>query len=173
MPAHKPIRRGQLISPFGIGAMVDFPKDESLMPAGLDAWPHAKDECPKESGWLLVEERLQARLGVTHFRLPPDHRDPDRGSRFTNLNVPFIRFPRWHYCPFCGGMELLPLFEATRVHCQEDSMASRAATQKKDVLILYLYGLLPSVKGGIYRISRLWNGSIATSHGIIQITSCV
>lgn len=117
MPAHKPIRRGQLISPFGIGAMVDFPKDESLMPAGLDAWQHAKDECPKESGWLLVEERLQARLGVSHFRLPPDHREPDRGSRFTNLNVPFIRFPRWHYCPFCGGMELLSLFEATRVHC--------------------------------------------------------
>ena len=62
MPAFKPVRRSQLISPFGIGAMVDFPKDESLMPAGLDAWPRAKEECPPESGWLIREERLEARL---------------------------------------------------------------------------------------------------------------
>ena len=63
MPPKKPIRRGQLISPFGIGSMVDFPGDESLMPAGLDVWPYAKEECPPESGWLIREERLEARLG--------------------------------------------------------------------------------------------------------------
>ena len=50
MPAQKPIRRSQLISPFGIGAMVDFPRDESLMPAGLDAWPCAK----QGYSWNLV-----------------------------------------------------------------------------------------------------------------------
>ena len=38
MPADRPIRRGQLISPFGVGAMVSFPRDEALMTAGLDAW---------------------------------------------------------------------------------------------------------------------------------------
>lgn len=117
MPAHKPIRRGQLISPFGVGAMVDFPRDESLMPAGLDAWPHGKEECPTESGWLVREERLEARLGVSHFRLPPDHRDPDVGTRFANQDVPFVRFPRWHYCHHCGGMELLSSFSATRDRC--------------------------------------------------------
>ena len=34
MPNLRPVRRGQLISPFGIGAMVDFRNDESLMPDG-------------------------------------------------------------------------------------------------------------------------------------------
>lgn len=118
MPAHKPIRRGQLISPFGIGAMVDFPRDESLMPAGLDAWPAGKQECPPESGWLIREERLEARLGVSHFRLPPDHREPDAGAQFANQDVPFVRFPRWHYCHHCGGMEQLSIFSATRDRCR-------------------------------------------------------
>src|ERR1017187_5143933 len=66
MPAQKPIRRAQLITPFGVGAMVDFPRDESLMVAGLDAWPFAKESCPPD--WLVLEERLQARLGVQAFR---------------------------------------------------------------------------------------------------------
>jgi Domain of unknown function (DUF1998) len=108
MPAQKPIRRSQLISPFGVGAMVDFPKDESVMVAGLDVWPFAREACPPE--WLVQEERLQARLGVQSFRLPPEHRDPTPGVRFTNLDIPTVRFPRWHYCYRCGGMEQMPLF---------------------------------------------------------------
>ncbi len=108
MPAQKPIRRAQLISPFGVGAMVDFPRDESLMVSGLDAWPFAKEACPTD--WLILEERLQARLGVKSFRLPPDHRDPAPGVRFANLDIPMVRFPRWQYCHRCGGMEYLPLF---------------------------------------------------------------
>ena len=135
MPAHKPIRRSQLISPFGIGAMVDFPKDESLMPAGLDAWPCAKEECPPESGWLIREERLEARLNVSHFRLPPDHREPDGGAPFANQNVPFLRFPHWHYCHHCGGMEQLSAFSSTRERCRgrpyaQQSCANRPPNRK-------------------------------------------
>lgn len=114
MPAKKPIRRAQLITPFGVGSMVDFPKDESLMIAGLDAWPFAKDSCPQD--WLVMEERLQARLGVQAFRLPPDHRDQAPGVKFPNLDIPAVRFPRWHYCHRCGGMEYLPLY-GSRQRC--------------------------------------------------------
>lgn len=122
MPASKPIRRGQLISPFGVGAMVDFPKDESLMPTGIDAWQWAKEACPPDSGWLVREERLEARLSrlgrpITHFRLPPDFREQDMGGKFAGLTVPFIRFPLWHYCHQCGGMELLSGFSSTRQKC--------------------------------------------------------
>lgn len=108
MPASKPIRRAQLITPFGVGAMVDFPRDESLMVAGLDAWPFAKETCPPE--WLVFEERLQERLGVHSFRLPPEHKDPAPGVKNCGLDVPTVRFPRWHYCHRCGGMDYLPLF---------------------------------------------------------------
>src|SRR5882672_5860228 len=130
MSAQKPIRRSQLISPFGIGAMVDFPKDESLMPAGLDAWPCSKQDCPPESGWLIREERLEARLNVSHFRLPPDHREPDGGTQFANQNVPFVRFPGWHYCHHCGGMEQVSAFSSTRERCRGRPYALQSCDSK-------------------------------------------
>lgn len=108
MLAQRPLRRSQIISPFGIGSIVDFPNDESLMTAGMDAWPFAKERCPPE--FLVVEERLQRRLGVAELRLPPDYRDPAPGVARPKLSIPFVRFPRWHYCPLCGSVEKLGLF---------------------------------------------------------------
>ncbi len=104
----KPIRRSQLISPWGVGSMIDFPGDESLMVCGLDAWPFAKEECPID--FKFEEERLQTRLHVNHFRLPPDYRIPAPGVQHPNLKIPFVRFPRWHYCPRCGNMQELTPF---------------------------------------------------------------
>ena len=109
MPAKRPVRRAQLISPFGVGSMVDFPKGVALMTAGLDAWPSA-DQANASPDWLVVEERLQGRLGVTHFRQPPDYRDPGPGVQNAGLSVPFIRFPRYHYCPRCGYMRMLSIY---------------------------------------------------------------
>ena len=132
MPAQKPTRRSQLISPFGVGAMIDFPRDESLMVAGLDAWHCAKQNCPPEL--LVEEERLQARLGVRAFRLPVDHKDPGLGIKNANLDIPCIRFPGWHYCHRCGAMEQLTLFSSARrcpgppypgMNCSQKSERSR------------------------------------------------
>ena len=110
----KPVRRGQLITPFGVGALVDFRGDESLMTAGLDEWPKANEECPGD--WHVTEERLQARLHVTHFRLPPDYREPGRDVQLPNQFIPFVRFPRWHYCPRRGAMEQISLY-GSRMKC--------------------------------------------------------
>ncbi len=116
MPANKPIRRSHLIGYYGIGAMVDFPHDETLMTAGLDAWHLAFEEC--EPNWLVGEERLQHRLHVSHFRLPPEHLDPGPGVKLANINMPSVRFPRWHYCPRCGYMEQRSLFDYTTLRCK-------------------------------------------------------
>ena len=40
----KPMRRSSLISPWGVGAIVPFPNDESLMIAGLDMWQYTSTE---------------------------------------------------------------------------------------------------------------------------------
>src|SRR5207245_1034120 len=94
--------------PWGVGAMVDFPNDESLMTCGLDAWPFADQACPPE--FEVVEERLQRRLGVAQLRLPADYRAPGPGVRMPGQRIPFVRFPRWHYCPRCGNTQQLGLF---------------------------------------------------------------
>lgn len=118
---YKPVRRAQLISPFGVGAMIDFPNDEALMTAGLDAWPYAFESCP--SDWKVKEERLQKRLGVDHFRLPPDYRKDDEDSRYRFQQIPFVRFPSWHYCPVasCGRMVKRNLFGSGTPPCDADA----------------------------------------------------
>jgi hypothetical protein len=109
---NKPVRRSQAISPFGIGAMVDFPGPISLLHAGLDAWPFNSHD-PDQREFVEQETRLAKRLGVEYFVQPPDfrrneYRRTDTVSDSTRLNqnlkLPFLRFPLWHVCPRCGKM---------------------------------------------------------------------
>jgi hypothetical protein len=98
--------------------MIDFPGDDALMTAGLEAWPNSEADCPPE--WKVDEERLSRRLGVDHFRLPPDYRDNDVDPSYVRQHVPFVRFPRWHYCPDrnCGQMQLRSLYGSGSATCR-------------------------------------------------------
>jgi hypothetical protein len=117
MPAKKPIRRSQLISPWGVGQMINFPKDESLMVVGLDMWEEKFRTISELDEFKVTEERLAKRLGVREFRLPPDFRDPGPGVTNPSLKIPFIRFPRWHYCTRCGHMEKVSIYDSQKPTC--------------------------------------------------------
>lgn len=119
-----PIRRSQLITPFGVGAMLVVKGGTSLISCGLDHWYEREsgDASALDEGEFIVEEyRLQRLLDVHHFRLPPDFREPVRGANVpnNNLTVPFLRFPRWHVCPRCERMEELTLTDRSRARCSE------------------------------------------------------
>lgn len=103
--SQKPMRRSALISPWGVGSIVPFPNDESLMIAGLDMWRYSSTE-----PFIIKDERLQKRLGVKELRWPPDFRDRSADPQNCNMTIPAVRFPRWHYCPFCGGMQKVGYF---------------------------------------------------------------
>lgn len=96
------IRRDSLISPWGVGAIVPFPHDESLMVSGLDFW---FDEEHNYEDFLIVDERLSKRLGGKQFVMPPDYREFSQDSEHAEMKIPAVRFPLWHYCPVCGNME--------------------------------------------------------------------
>ena len=122
---NKPVRRSQAISPFGIGAMVDFPGPISLIHAGLDAWPFDPVN-PEHREFIEEETRLAKRLGVEYFVQPPDYRrneyrSTDRGAESTRLNLnlklPFLRFPLWHVCPRCGRMFASKYHHTTAPKC--------------------------------------------------------
>ncbi len=120
MPANKPIRRSQLISPWGVGQMINFPKDESLMVAGLDLWELKFRELERSKSldeFIVEEERLAKRLRVKNFRLPPDFRDNILEKINQFLKIPFVRFPRWHYCTNCGYMHKVPIFHHEKPRC--------------------------------------------------------
>lgn len=104
--SNKPMRRSALIGPWGVGAIVPFPNDESLMIAGLDMWRY-NDATP----FIIEDERLQRRLGVQELRWPPDFREKNADSKNCFLKIPAVRFPTWHYCPFCGTMQKTTLYQ--------------------------------------------------------------
>jgi len=121
MPAKRPVRRSQLISPWGVAQMINFPKDESLMVVGLDMWEDKFRTINDLEEFKIKEERLAKRLGVKDFRLPPDFREPGQGVANPSLRIPFIRFPRWHYCTYCGHMEKLSIYETQKPICEFNS----------------------------------------------------
>jgi hypothetical protein len=104
--SNRPIRRSALIGPWGVGAIVPFPSDESLMIAGLDMWRYNDPQ-----SFLIKDERLIKRLGVKELRWPPDFREYSADPENCNLKIPAVRFPTWHYCPFCGTMRKTTYYE--------------------------------------------------------------
>ena len=97
-----PVRRAQLIAPFGVGAMVIVPGGTSLVIGGLDYWykqKYGKGHIDPQE-FIFEEWRLQTILGVNHFRLPPDFREIMWGQKVPNIGItiPAFRFPTWHFC---------------------------------------------------------------------------
>jgi hypothetical protein len=89
--AHGQIRRGQVITTYGPGALIDLPKHSAIV-GGLDTWPKTTD---LEE---IVEPRLAHKLelltGVPAPRLfapPPDSNDPREPAR----GIGAWRFPEW------------------------------------------------------------------------------
>ncbi len=133
MTTNGPVRRAQLIAPFGVGAMMILQDGTSVMTAGLDHW--FKRE-PGSVGSIDVEEyelqewRLERVLRVGHFRLPPDFRLPF-GRQVpppnAGLTVPVLRFPQWHFCPQanCRALVEIRLTERGRVSCPVCHAAGR------------------------------------------------
>lgn len=85
------VRRAQLITTYGVGALVAL-ENESYMVAGIDHWPAPARET------LIHEPRLQRRLKVQEFHLPPTSDNDMSGD------VPVVRFPVWHVCPESGRL---------------------------------------------------------------------
>jgi hypothetical protein len=120
-----PVRRAHLVSPFGTGALLVAPDGTSMAAAGLDHWyereGEGRDSQNVEIDEYRIEEwRLERRLGVSHFRLPPDWRRYRRGRQVPNvsLTVPFLRFPQWHFCWRCKRLADLPLTATGRRKCE-------------------------------------------------------
>lgn len=122
------VRRGQLIAPFGVGALLVVRDGTGVITAGLDHWYEREsgvEDLIDPDEFKVEEWRLQRRLGVSHFRLPPDYRRhrsrTARGQEPYNadLTVPFLRFPTWHFCPFCKTLEKTSLVRRDRPTCGE------------------------------------------------------
>lgn len=102
----KPIRRNQLLGPWGVGAIVPFLEDQTFMIAGLDMWSY---QDPKP--YIIDDLRLCKYLNINELRWPIDFHDPKSNPVNANYTIPAVKFPRWHYCPHCGTMHKLSYFQ--------------------------------------------------------------
>src|SRR3954454_7142795 len=92
----------------------------SVVTAGLDHW-YAGNGVDLND-FRMDEWRLQRRLGVTHFRLPPDYRTSGGGGGHEpnlRLTVPALRSPQWSFCPYCKKLHKHPLAFQGRPRCTD------------------------------------------------------
>src|SRR5262249_60222255 len=89
--AHGQVRRGQVITTYGPGALIDLPRHSAIV-GGLDTWPKTSD---LEE---ILEPRLTRKLQMmtdVHapqlFAPPPDTDDPRESPR----GIGVWRFPEW------------------------------------------------------------------------------
>lgn len=130
-----PVRRAQLIAPFGVGAMLVSAEGISMMTAGLDHWftreGGSNSAKPIDDNEFRLEEwRLQRHLNVSHLRIPPDFREARTFATDTknvDLTIPMVRFPQWHFCsnPVCRTLREYPLSQTGRKSCPDCKANSR------------------------------------------------
>ena len=90
------LRKTQLVTTFGSGAIVDMP-DYSVIIAGTNYW--------KSFSPVLHEPNLEKMLKVSHFKEPfvSDSNDAE-----PQPDVPAFRFPYYHFCPDENCGRLMP-----------------------------------------------------------------
>lgn len=91
------IRIGQLIAPFGPGALYTDSKGVSVIIAGLDHWfaTRCRDSNLHLDEFSVFEPRLSALLGVDRFCRPSEYRNDCRKQN-AKIMTPVLRFPRWY-----------------------------------------------------------------------------
>ena len=103
------LRRSAALMTFGPGAVVDFRADGaavSAVAAGLEEWDRSFPPPGLRNPQRIAEPRLQRKLSVDGFRLPPavdesrpiDDGNPDRRTLVA------ARFPEWLQCPRCDRL---------------------------------------------------------------------
>jgi hypothetical protein len=97
--SHGQVRRGQVITTYGPGALIDLPKHSAIV-GGLETWPKTSDL--EEISELRLTRKLQIMTGVTAPRLyapPPDENDPRESVK----GIGVWRFPEWFIVQEASG----------------------------------------------------------------------
>ena len=103
------LRRSTAVMTFGPGSVVDFRADGgpvSAVPGGLEEWDRSFPPAGLANPQKITEPRLQRKLGVRGFRLPPVVDENWRGEdgEPDGRTLVAARFPEWLQCPQCDRL---------------------------------------------------------------------
>ncbi|HEX2535073.1 MAG TPA: hypothetical protein VHK69_15115, partial [Chitinophagaceae bacterium] len=106
------IRRGQLITTYGIGSMITNKDNETFMVLAPDTWVYKNR--PK---YLVHEPNLLRYLGVSELIRPPEPTENGKTKQVEEFTTT-IRFPSWHFCRRCKTLQRTR-FEERLGRCQK------------------------------------------------------
>ncbi|EPX60589.1 hypothetical protein D187_001743 [Cystobacter fuscus DSM 2262] len=102
------LRRSTVVSTFGPGAVVDFRADGAAISgvvSGIEEWDNSFKPPGVTNPQSVHEPRLERKLGVRGFRLPPvideNRRDANGNLSPDTRRLVAVRFPDWLLCPNC------------------------------------------------------------------------
>lgn len=113
-----PLRRGKLVGSEGPGSLVISPEGETAIVGALDFWFRNGygEEADAIDEFKKSEPRLKAILKVDNFYTPPEYREEKINAQIkvsnSNLVIPLLKFPQWHYCSSCKTLKKLE-FDST------------------------------------------------------------
>lgn len=114
------LRKTQLITTFGTGAIVELPEYTAIMGA-TDYW---ETKSPR-----INEPNLQRLLEVKFFKQPYA---TESSNPKGNPDIPAFRFPRMHFCPKCGKLDDFKYFGDPKnkkcIKCKTEIVPSRFVT---------------------------------------------
>ncbi|MFE4057108.1 DrmB family protein [Streptomyces sp. NPDC059096] len=90
------VRRAQTIVPFGVGGILDL-RGESFVAGDVRGW--------SANAELVESPRLARKLRVAQFRSAPVI-PSGKAAHATRAGHPYVRFPKWLFCPKCREMQL-------------------------------------------------------------------
>lgn len=95
------IRKTQLISTFGVGAIVDF-KDDTVIIAATDDWDFDPNDPEEIENRKLFNENLSVITGAEYFLMPRTTQSTNQFSK--GKNVASYVFPEKLHCSRCGNI---------------------------------------------------------------------
>jgi hypothetical protein len=106
------IRRGQLITTFGIGSIITDRNNESFMVLSANSWVYTN-----KAKYIVNEPHLLKYLGVKRLIFPP----AVQNKRFRNSTefALTVRFPRWYFCRKCKRLQIFD-FQEKVTECKSD-----------------------------------------------------
>ncbi len=114
-----PMRRSKLVGTEGPGSLVISPEGETAVVGALDLWfrDFHGNLSTELQEFEVHEPRLKSVLKVDKFYKPPEFRKKSKSKvevvPNSNLVIPLMRFPKWHYCGSCRTLKELELDQTT------------------------------------------------------------
>lgn len=109
------LRQSKLVTTFGPGAILDLRTGSgaplSGLLAGLEEWDRSAPDGHSglQHQQVINEPRLEKRLEVRGFRLPPVKPDREKRGNVANEStrdvLPVVRYPEWLVCPSCDALK--------------------------------------------------------------------